>query len=159
MADDLATIDQVVSLGRPLSDAENNLALAWLPVASAIIRARLGTVDARLADGTLSSDLVAYVVAQMIVSALDRPGAGVTQRSETVGPISRSESYDKANTAGLGLTDAWLAMLLPAVSATAGIGSIRLGLPTYLQRPIHPEPTWVTVAQPDSVDVDGGFLG
>lgn len=162
MADDLATIDQVTSLGRPLSDAERSLALAWLPVASAIIRARIGTVDARLADGTLSSDLVAYVAAQMIVSALDRPGAGVTQRSETVGPISRSESYDKAAAAGLGLTDAWLAMLLPAVSATAGIGSIRLGVPTYLEpatylgSSVHPEPTWVTV--PESVDVEGGWV-
>lgn len=157
---DLATIEQVASLGRPLSDAERELALAWIPVASAIIRARVATVDARLAAGTVDGSLVAYVVAQMIVAALDRPGAGVTQRSETVGPISLSESYDKASAAGLGLTDAWLALLLPAVSATAGIGSIRLGLPTYLDPcavVTHPEPIWHPV--PESVDVDGGFLG
>lgn len=154
---DLATIEQVASLGRPLSPAERELGLAWLPVASAIVRARVSTVDARVAAGTLDAQLVAYVVAQMIVTALDRPGAGVTQRSETVGPISRSESYDKANAAGLGLTGAWLAMLLPAASATAGIGSIRLGLPTYLDPgPVHPEPTWVTV--PESVEVEGGWV-
>lgn len=155
---DLATIEQVASLGRPLSDAERDLALAWLPVASAIVRSRTSSVDERLASGALSPDLVAYVVAQMIVTALDRPGAGVTQRSETVGPISRSESYDKATAAGLGLTDAWLAMLLPAVSSKSLIGSARLGLPTYFdRRVIHPEPTGVVV--PESVDVDGGFLG
>lgn len=143
MADDLAGIDQVTSLGRPLSDAERDLAFAWIPVASAIIRARVGTVDARLADGTLSADVVAYVVAQMIVSALDRPGAGVTQRSETVGPVSRSESFDKAAAAGLGMTDAWLALLLPAVPATAGIGSIRLGLPTYMDYATGFPTAWV----------------
>lgn len=157
MAENLVTIEQIEAVSRPFTPAERSLAIAWLPVASAMIRARAKTIDERIAAGDMSVDIVAYVVSQMIVTALDRPGAGVTQRAETVGPISRSESYDKATAAGLGLSDAWLAMLLPAVPATAGIGSIRLGLPDYMRRPVHPVPVWIP--QPAEVDVDGGFLG
>lgn len=73
----LATPDDVARGWRVLTSTEEDAAAAMIDHASLIVRAKISTVDSRLADGSLSSDLVAAVVASMVRNVMDSPPAGM----------------------------------------------------------------------------------
>lgn len=116
----LVTTDDVAGLWRPFTDAELGPATNLINVASAIIRGRV-PVDAMLADGRVSFDVVAFVVKEMIAAAVDATARPVGARtvSDTAGPFSRAVTYETVATAGssMVLTDHLLAMLVPPSAA------------------------------------------
>jgi hypothetical protein len=127
---DLATQDDVESLWRPLTRDEAQGIDGMLRFASGIVRVRVPSVDARITEGTLDRQLVADVVASMVLRAIRNP-TGV--RTETVGPVSYTVDSNVA--AGyLYLDPAELALLVPPASASRALGTMRLhaglGLPT-----------------------------
>ena len=81
---------------KTLSAAEEQLAGVLIRSASQMIRARRPSIDAQIADGTVSGDLVALAVTNMVLRVLRNPGG---LRAETVGPFSRT--YDVTYAAGL----------------------------------------------------------
>ena len=91
--DAFATHEDVADRWRPLTAAEAVLAdtLCW--DASALLRARFPGIDASIAAGTPSADVVMMVCAGMVRRALIAPSDGVSQQSETAGPFSQSQSY------------------------------------------------------------------
>lgn len=121
---DLATQDDVESLWRALTGDEIDQVEAMLRYASAILRARVPSVDARIDDGTLDPQVVTDVVASMVIRALRNP-TGITQ--ESIGPVSYSIST-KVGSGYLFLTDDELYLLSPAgLPGTArGFGTIHL---------------------------------
>jgi hypothetical protein len=118
----LATPEDVAARWRPLTAAEEDVAAAFIEDASAIVRARVPTVDARLADGSLSGDLVAMVVAGMVRRLMQSPPPGMS--SWTVDDYT--ERFYEVQ-ASLVLPDADLDLLAPA-GATSGAFTIR---PSY----------------------------
>lgn len=120
---DLASQDDVESLWRVLTDDESGLVEGLLRYASAIARSRVPSIDARIDDGTLDPQVVADVVASMVIRAMRNP-TGVT--AETIGPVSYSVSARVA--AGyLYLDDGELSLLGPLPEPGArGFGTIRL---------------------------------
>jgi N-acyl-L-homoserine lactone synthetase len=122
---ELATLDDLEQLWRPLTADEERSADTLLRMASAMLRSSVPSVDARVCDGTLDAQTVADVVAMMVVRAMRNP-TGVKQ--ETIGPVSYS--VDARVAAGYLFIDASeLALLAPRARAGAGgvgVGSIRL---------------------------------
>lgn len=116
MADPLATLDDVEELWRPLSDEEAVRAARLLVVVSAQVRARVGDLDVRIADGTLDPELAAATVVAVVARALQNPD-GI--RQESIGDYSVTYA-----SGGLLLSDADLADLLSPAPAVA---MIRLG--------------------------------
>lgn len=92
----LAAVGDVAGQFGSLTPAEEGLASWLLRAASQMVRARRPAVDDLIAAGSLSGDLVALAVTNMVLRVLRNP-AGL--RSETVGPFSRS--YDTSVAAGL----------------------------------------------------------
>lgn len=90
MADPFATVDDLAALWRPLTAAERARADALLPAASAIIRAEVPDVDARLANESLDAELTKWVACQMVrrvmLSSSDMPP--VSQQQQAVGGVS-----------------------------------------------------------------------
>jgi hypothetical protein len=121
---DLATIDDVEQLWRALSDDELGRTEAMLRYASSIVRARFPGIDARIASCQLDSQLVADVVAGMVIRAGRNP-SGVSQ--ETIGPVSYSVNANVAS-GYLTLTPDDIALLAPAGSAGSASGSGRVGM-------------------------------
>jgi hypothetical protein len=118
-----AAIGDVGAQYGSMTPAEDSLAGWLLRAASNMVRARVPTIDQSIAAGTVSGDLVALAVTNMVLRVLRNPGG---LRSETVGPFSRS--YDTTVAAGLlVLTDDELSLLSPTGSAarTAVIGEMR----------------------------------
>lgn len=72
-------------LGRPLSDAEHELAAVLLEDAENLIRARIPDLDARIGDGRIRRELVVMVEANAVVRVLRNPGGF---RSESAGDYS-----------------------------------------------------------------------
>lgn len=104
-----ATSATIEEMWRDLSPTEETQADALCRYASAIIRAEVPSVDARVAAGTLSADLPTLVCAQMVMRVMKNP-SGVA--AETVGPWS--VTYGSSGTQATGalvLTDADLALL------------------------------------------------
>lgn len=83
-----ATTDDVADRWRPLTPDEQNVAETLVSDASAIIRARFPGVD-----GQVDPDVLRIVVAGMVKRALVAPMDGVSQESESVGPINHSLSF------------------------------------------------------------------
>lgn len=118
----LAVPEDVAAGWRPLTAAEEDVASGMIDHASLIVRAKVPTVDARLADGSLSGDLVAAVVAGMVRAVMQAPPAGM--QSWTVDDYTE-RFYEVERR--LALPDADLDLLLPAGS-TSGAFTIR---PSY----------------------------
>ena len=120
---DLATQDDVESLWRALVGDEIVQVDGLLRYASTIVRSRVPSVDVRIDDGTLDPQIVADVVASMVIRALRNP-TGVSQ--ESIGPVSFSVSTLVA--AGyLFLSDDEAALLAPSgLPGARGFGTIRL---------------------------------
>lgn len=72
-------------IGRPLSDAERDLAVVLLEDAENLIRARVPNLDARITDGHTRRELVVMIEANAVVRVLRNPGGF---RSETAGDYS-----------------------------------------------------------------------
>jgi hypothetical protein len=125
---DLASIDDVEQLWRALSDDELPRTEAMLRYASSIVRARFPGIDARIRACQLDSQLVADVVASMVIRASRNP-SGVSQ--ETIGPVSYSVNANVAS-GYLSLTADDIALLAPSGSAgsssssSGGVGMMRL---------------------------------
>lgn len=116
----LATADDVRDrLGRALTDSEAVSAGAYLSQASALVRHRFPTVDARITAGDLSAELVAGVVADAVVRVLRNPEGKV---SEGVDDYSYRRS-DATATGSLYLSAEEIALLTPRRSR---VGSVAL---------------------------------
>lgn len=92
----LAAVGDIVEQSGALSAAKEQLASVLIRAASQMIRARRPSIDAQIADATVSADLVALAVTNMVLRVLRNPGG---LRGETVGPFSRT--YDTTYAAGL----------------------------------------------------------
>jgi hypothetical protein len=109
---------------RPIPDSDRELILRLVTFAQARIRHLIPTVDMRITDGTLSHDVVAPVVAAMVVRAAANPASLVG--SKAAGGVSIT--FDQAVRAGLDPTASELELLLaPPATATGlrGWGTIR----------------------------------
>jgi hypothetical protein len=109
---------------RPIPQSDQGLVLRLLNFAQARIRHLIPTVDTRINDGTLSRDVVAPVVAAMVVRAAANPASLVG--SKAAGGVSIT--FDQAVRAGLDPTASELELLLapPAVdTGPRGWGTIR----------------------------------
>lgn len=73
----LAAVEDIARGWRGLTSDEETVVAALIDHASLIVRAKIPTVDSRLADGSLSADLVAAVVAGMVRDVLDSPPVGM----------------------------------------------------------------------------------
>lgn len=125
---DLATIDDVEQLWRAVPDDELARTEAQLRYASSIVRARFPGIDARIRTCQLDRQLVADVVAGMVVRASRNP-SGLTQ--ETIGPVSYSVNANVAS-GYLPLTADDIALL--AAPGAAGSSSSSLGVGTMRLR-------------------------
>lgn len=85
----LAATGHVAEQFGELTGDQEVLVKALLRAASAMIRARIPTVDTMIADGRLNPELVALAAANMTLRVLRNPSG---LRSEAVGPFSRA--YD-----------------------------------------------------------------
>jgi hypothetical protein len=92
----LAAVGDVAEQFGSLSAAQENLGSVLIRAASQMIRGRRPDIDAQIAAGTVSPDLVALAVTNMVLRVLRNPGG---LRAETVGPFSRT--YDTTYAAGL----------------------------------------------------------
>ncbi len=77
--------DVEARLGRPLTDAERDLAAVLLEDAETLIRAKIPDLDERIADGRLRREVVVMIEANAVVRVLRNPGG---YRSETAGDYS-----------------------------------------------------------------------
>lgn len=121
-----ATADDVQAIwtGRTLTAAERDTAELLCRYASAIIRSKVPSVDARLADGSLDPDLPTIVCSSVVIRYMDNPDR-VTQEQESVGPFTRSVTFAAAVAGGLSPTDDELELLAPA-KTSPGVGTITL---------------------------------
>lgn len=120
----LAAVGDVSAQYGALTPAQEGITSWLLRAASKMVRFRFPRTDEWLAAGRLDRDVVALVVANMVLRVLRNPGG---LRAETVGPFSRT--YDTGNAAGLlTITEEELGLLVPAVVGTSAyaIGTIRL---------------------------------
>lgn len=115
----LATPDDVARGWRALTGDEEDVAAALVDQASLVVRARVATVDARIADGTLSAELVAGVVGSMVRDVMQQPPPGL--QSWTVDDYT--ERYYEVERR-LQLHDGDLDLLVPA-GASTGAFTIR----------------------------------
>ena len=120
MAAPLAELHDVEAVWRALADDERSTALQLLGFASAVVRHKVPTVDARVAAGTLSDDVVRLVVAGMVARAMRNPDR---VRSRQVGAVS--VTFADPAPLGLDLTGEELALLAARPAAgVAGWGTI-----------------------------------
>lgn len=90
-----ATHADLAARWRPLSTAEQAQATVLLGDASAIVRAEIPTVDARILAATLDADLVKMVVCGMVKRAMIAAdiGDGVSAQQQTAGPFAQSQTF------------------------------------------------------------------
>lgn len=74
----LAVPEDITGRGHTFAAGEEAAAEQMIRDASLIIRQRVSSVDARLADGSLDPELAAMVAAEMVIRVLDNPPPGVT---------------------------------------------------------------------------------
>lgn len=92
----LAAVGDIGEQFGSMSAAQEQLAGVLIRAASQMIRGRRADIDAQITAGTVSADLVALAVTNMVLRVMRNPGG---LRSETVGPFSRT--YDTTYAAGL----------------------------------------------------------
>lgn len=127
MAAPLAISDDVVELWKPLTAQETVNVDAMLRYVSALIRAKVPNLDARVSAGTLDEDLVTFAAVMPVKRVLMNQD-GVRQRSENTGPYSDSITVDSAISSGLlVVNDTDVAALLP-VKVRRSFGSINIAM-------------------------------
>lgn len=82
---DLATTADVAARWRPLTAEETTVATALLTDASAVLRARVATLDERVASGDLPAALVVAVCSQMVLRVLRNRDGLVTEQIDDYG--------------------------------------------------------------------------
>lgn len=82
---DFATPSDVAARWRPLSAAEVTVATALLGDASAMMRARVATLDDRIGDGDLDATLATAVCVQMVLRVLRNPDGLVSEQIDDYG--------------------------------------------------------------------------
>lgn len=105
-----ATITDIEARWRPLTDAETTTASFLLGDAWEIVTSRVPTVDARLADASLSEGLVVQVVSAMVIRVLRNPEG---KRSEQIDDYAYTRDASVAG-GGLYLSEEEERLLLPA---------------------------------------------
>lgn len=109
-----ATSATVAAMWRDLSTAEAAQVDVLCAYASAIIRAKVPSVDARVAGGALSAQIPELVCAQMVLRVLRNP-SGIA--AETVGPYSVTYGSTGTEASGrLTLTDEDIALLTGTIA-------------------------------------------
>ena len=121
MADFASTAD-VAARWRPLSAAETTVATALITDASAVLRARVPTIDARVTAGDLPVALPRSVCVQMVLRVLRNPDGLVSEQIDDYG-IRRADSA----TGTLYVTDDELSLLTEA----PGSGAAFTAYPAY----------------------------
>lgn len=106
-----------------MTPAQESLA-AWLVrAASAMIRTRLPLIDQQIAAGSVTQEMAALVVANMVLRVMRNPNG---LRSETTGPFSRT--YDTTTAAGLlVITDYDLGSITPVEVLPDGLAGLSIG--------------------------------
>ncbi len=122
-----ASVGDVSAQFGTLTVAQEGLVAHLVRAGSALLRLRAAqagqNVDADLAAGRISPDVVALTVANMILRVLRNPNG---LRSETTGPFSRT--YDTTAAAGLlVVTDYDLAAITPAEVVPDGLAGLGIG--------------------------------
>lgn len=97
MAESFAKIWDLEARWRPLQASEVQRADVLLSDASAKVRRRFPTVDARITAGDLEAQEVAAVVAGMVRRAMTQPAEGVLSVSQGAGPFSQTQQYANPN--------------------------------------------------------------
>lgn len=121
---DLATVEDVEALWRPLTTQERTKAQLLLGYASATVRRKVPRVDDRIAAEQLNEDLVTGVVASMVARVMRNPEGWRTE-TQQAGPFQEQNTRDPELASGeLHMTEAELDLLSPD---STGVGSIRLG--------------------------------
>lgn len=127
----LAAVSDVRQQRPNMTDAEAGLAVFLLRAASHIVRDRYRIIDQQIADGTLSSEVVALAVTNMVLRVLRNPDG---LRARTTGPFSRT--YDTSKAAGLlYLDDTELVMLEPAPSGSSMVAGTIIARPGLAPAP------------------------
>lgn len=99
-----ATVDDLVLRWRPLTDEEALTAAALIEDAAVMIRSTVPDLETRLADESLSLDVLKLVTVHMVKRSMSAPAGfeGVTQFNQTAGPFAQATQF--ANPTG----DMWL---------------------------------------------------
>jgi hypothetical protein len=106
------TADDIgVELGRTLTDAETRQADKWIAQALAIITKKVGDI------ARLDSEMVEYVVVQMVAERFRRPADGATQVQVSVDDASSLRRFD-TSAKGLVLRPEWIDLLTPDEDAS-----------------------------------------
>lgn len=114
-----------------LTEAEQNKVYAWLDDAWALVLVHVPSVPQRLADGTLSRQVVVLVITQAVMRVLKNP-MGVRQRSISIDDYSESETRDNSVSSGnLYLTPEEIALLRPAGARKHGSSTQLVRTPPY----------------------------
>lgn len=92
----LATVGDVAAQFGSMSTAQQGLASTLLRGASALLRARVPDLDARIAAGTLDPSLAALAATNLVLRVMRNP-TGL--RSKTVGPFT--QTWDTTSATGL----------------------------------------------------------
>lgn len=117
-------LDVEDALGRPLTDVERGAVEHALRLATALVRAEVPALDARLRTGALDVLVVGAVVAAMVARVVRNPD-GARGSSRTAGPFTEYTQWD-ADGVGLQLLEHERRVLLPRPRTARGIGSLRL---------------------------------
>jgi hypothetical protein len=115
-----ATVADVEGRWRPLTDAEAAVAGTWLADASELLRLQVPSIDARVADESVSAAFVAGVVARAVLRVLRNPDGKV---SESIDDYTYRRADGVAD-GSLFIAAEDLALLRPAGSR--GTSSVRL---------------------------------
>lgn len=124
---DLATAGDVEARWRSLTAEEYRVANILIGDASGIVRVRVPSVDARIADGSLDPDVVRGVVARMVLRVMRNPDGKVQESIDDY-------AYRRADAVADGalyLSDEERSVISPA-RGTGGAFTIRpYGAPGY----------------------------
>lgn len=120
MAAPLATAADVAATFRELNDSEAPRVDRLLRKASNFARSKVALIDERIAQGLLDEEVVADIVADMVIRVL-RNEEGLKQ--ETIGGVSATFD-DRVASGFLFLTPDELVMLEPVKAKRASIGTI-----------------------------------
>lgn len=123
-----ASAQDVADGFRPLTAAENLVVVTLLQRAGLILQAAVPSLTRRVADGSLSTELVVVIEAAMVTRVLRNP-EGKRQVTTSIDDYTHSWTLDSAlSTGGLYATEGELASLALPSSGAFRIGTARLGI-------------------------------
>lgn len=123
----IATPTDVQERWRTLTDAESDVAAVIILDAEEILRSRIPDLDTRLADETLSTDLVIGVICRMVLRVMRNPDGKV---SESIDDYTYRRS-DAVADGSLYLSDVDANLLSPAGSSSSAFTITPSGTPGY----------------------------